>query len=56
MKPDATQPAPAHSGASLGIALAYAIFASMWILLSDNVVAWLFSDPAQITLVSTIKG
>ena len=56
MKPDATQPAPAHSGASLGIALAYAIFASMWILLSDNAVAWLFSDPAQITLASTIKG
>ncbi len=38
------------------IILIYAVFASLWILLSDKVVAWLFNDPAQIILVSIIKG
>ena len=40
----------------LRVVLAYAIFASLWILLSDTAVSWLFSDPARIVLVSTIKG
>jgi len=40
----------------LRVVLAYAVFASLWILLSDTVVGWLFSDPAQIVRVSTIKG
>ena len=40
----------------LRVVLAYAVFASLWILLSDTVVGWLFSDPARIVRVSTIKG
>jgi two-component system, sensor histidine kinase and response regulator len=40
----------------LVIVLLYAVFSSLWILLSDQVVAWLFVDPAQITLASTLKG
>jgi diguanylate cyclase (GGDEF)-like protein/PAS domain S-box-containing protein len=34
----------------------YAVFASLWILLSDNAVAWLFSDPNTMTQVSMGKG
>ncbi len=44
------------TGAALRVVLVYAIFAGLWILLSDTAVAWLFADPAQITLASTIKG
>lgn len=38
------------------IVLTYASFAALWILLSDQVVALLFSDPRTIVLISTIKG
>lgn len=38
------------------IVLTYASFAALWILLSDQLVALLFSDPRTITLISTIKG
>ncbi|MBI5330233.1 MAG: cache domain-containing protein [Betaproteobacteria bacterium] len=34
----------------------YAVFASLWILLSDQVVEGLFTDPSQIILASTLKG
>ena len=44
------------TGAALRIVVIYALFAGLWILLSDTAVAWLFADPGQITLVSTIKG
>ena len=44
------------TGAALRIVVIYALFSGFWILLSDTAVAWLFADPAQITLVSTIKG
>jgi len=40
----------------LRIVLAYAVFAGLWILVSDKAVGWLFSDPARIILASTIKG
>jgi PAS domain S-box-containing protein len=40
----------------LRVVLAYAVFASLWNLLSDTVVHLLVSDPARIVLVSTIKG
>lgn len=40
----------------LRVVLAYAVFAGLWILLSDTVVGWLFRDPAQIVQASTIKG
>lgn len=42
--------------AALRIVLVYAVFASLWILLSDEVVSWLFSDLAQLTQASQIKG
>ena len=45
---------PARS--SLKIVGIYALFASLWILLSDKIVAWLFSDVAQVTQISTLKG
>jgi PAS domain S-box-containing protein len=42
--------------ASLKLALSYILFAGLWIVLSDRVVAWLFSSPEQIVLASMIKG
>jgi diguanylate cyclase (GGDEF)-like protein/PAS domain S-box-containing protein len=42
--------------AAARLVLVYAAFASLWILLSDKAVAWMFSDPASITLASMIKG
>lgn len=41
---------------ALSIALVYAAFAGMWILLSDKAVAWLFRDPHYHLFASTIKG
>ncbi len=38
------------------IVVFYAVFAAVWILVSDRLVSLLFSDPAQIELVSTLKG
>jgi len=40
----------------LTVVLPYAVFAALWILLSDKAVELLFSEPAQITLASTLKG
>src|SRR5664279_3431394 len=42
--------------AGLRIVLIYAIFASLWILLSDTAVDWLISDAARRTTISMIKG
>lgn len=44
------------AGSTLRIVLAYASFASLWILLSDKAVAWLFHDLDTLTLVSMLKG
>lgn len=41
---------------ALSIALVYATFAGMWILLSDKAVAWLFIDPRYHLFASTLKG
>ncbi|MCX7175541.1 MAG: EAL domain-containing protein [Proteobacteria bacterium] len=38
------------------IALTYAIFAALWILLSDQMVLVITRDPQQIALISTFKG
>lgn len=38
------------------IVFVYAAFAGLWILVSDQVVISLFSDPKSIGLISTIKG
>ncbi|MFM4803247.1 PAS domain-containing protein [Aeromonas bivalvium] len=40
----------------LNVVLTYGAVASLWILLSDKAVEWLFSTPAQFALASTIKG
>jgi PAS domain S-box-containing protein len=50
---DAAAHAPVYV---LRVVLAYAVFASLWILLSDRAVGWLFSEPDRIVLVGTIKG
>jgi PAS domain S-box-containing protein len=36
--------------------LLYAVFASIWILTSDKLVAWLFPSPSEAMLASTLKG
>jgi PAS domain S-box-containing protein len=38
------------------IVLIYAVFAALWILLSDQAVEWLFREPTQIALANTLKG
>jgi len=40
----------------IGVVAVYAVFAVLWILLSDHFVAWLFKDPAEVILASTFKG
>ncbi|MEY2632256.1 MAG: hypothetical protein RIR00_910 [Pseudomonadota bacterium] len=40
----------------LSVVLIYATGASLWILLSDRLVQWLFPDPARMLLASTLKG
>lgn len=47
---------PRHHRIALKIVLTYCLLAAGWILLSDRLVSYLFSDPAKITLVSTLKG
>ncbi len=61
MKPETQAPPPAsgetHASTDiLMVVLLYAIFAALWILLSDQAVEWLFGGAAQLTLVSTLKG
>jgi diguanylate cyclase (GGDEF)-like protein/PAS domain S-box-containing protein len=61
MTPETPQPAAATGSLQLKsaagrIVLVYAVFACLWILLSDRVVLALFSDPTQIAFVSTLKG
>ncbi|MBL0030350.1 MAG: PAS domain-containing protein [Rhodanobacteraceae bacterium] len=41
---------------ALRIALAYAVVATIWILLSDRLIALLFDDPQTVLRVSTYKG
>jgi len=43
-------------GATLRIVGIYAFWASVWILVSDNVVSWLVHDSAAITRLSLFKG
>ena len=44
------------AGAAWRLVATYAVFSFLWILFSDNAVGYFFSDPAQIVLVSTLKG
>ena len=58
MKHDQATPPPSRLSApsSLRPVVVYAVFAALWILFSDQLVATLFQDPAMLTLVSTLKG
>jgi PAS domain S-box-containing protein len=38
------------------VVLAYAIFASLWILLSDRAVTWMFRSPGAILAANSLKG
>ena len=51
-----TRPEPASRAGILTVVLAYAMLAALWILLSDKAIEWLFTDPTQIVMASTIKG
>lgn len=51
---DAARREPANH--TLGIVLVYATFAALWILLSDRILLWLFADPVDLALASTLKG
>jgi hypothetical protein len=41
---------------ALKIVLTYGLLAAVWIILSDKLVLFWFSDPEKIALVSTLKG
>ena len=44
--------APLTRAHVLNVVLTYAAVASLWILLSDKAVEWLFSTPAQFALLA----
>jgi PAS domain S-box-containing protein len=48
--------ADARDSRILAIVLSYAVFGTLWILLSDKLVQLIFNDPEQITLISMLKG
>lgn len=45
-----------QDASALRVVLSYAAFAALWILLSDRLVAALFSEPSHILLASMLKG
>jgi len=63
-----TRPGPVHGSPPLAASavsssidalrpvLVYAAFAALWILLSDEMMAWLYSDPAALVRASMLKG
>lgn len=59
--PEAHTAAPAKSeartgGDALRVVLLYAAFAGLWILFSDQVMAWIYSDAEQLVRASIAKG
>jgi two-component system sensor histidine kinase/response regulator len=56
MQPAPQNKRPFTQSDILGAVLIYGTFAALWILVSDSVVEWLFSDPAKIMVASTVKG
>ncbi|MDZ4252425.1 MAG: PAS domain-containing protein [Sulfuritalea sp.] len=54
--PEAGSDIRAAGAVALKVVLVYAVFAGLWILLSDKALGWLFSDPTQLVLASTMKG
>ena len=55
MNKDVGQPndSPAGDGAR-GVVIAYALFSCLWVLVSDNLVTWMLSEPAHIRRANTI--
>lgn len=49
-------PPPTLASAVARIVILYALFAGLWILLSDSLVAWLFPGAATLQVASTLKG
>lgn len=47
---------PDNQSAILVVVLIYAVFAALWILLSDKLIQLNFSEPEQIILISMFKG
>ncbi len=47
---------PHADSSALQLVITYAVFAGLWILFSDSIIALLFKNPSQLHLVSTIKG
>ena len=45
-----------QSSSALSISLTYAIIGALWILLSDRIVAFLFIDLYQLSIVQSYKG
>ncbi len=56
MTPDPTAPKTAAPASILKPVLAYFGGASLWILLSDRAVGWLFADPSTMVFANSIKG
>ena len=55
--PPQRKPAPSEATVRiLTVVLLYAVFAGLWILLSDKAMEWLLTSPAEIALASTLKG
>ncbi len=54
--PPPDPPSPHTPFRILTVVLLYAIFAALWILLSDKALEWALGAPAPVTLVSTLKG
>jgi diguanylate cyclase (GGDEF)-like protein/PAS domain S-box-containing protein len=60
-KPESVQQAGVEgekqaTSAARRLVLIYAVFATLWILVSDHLVAWVVSDPVLVTRVSVAKG
>jgi PAS domain S-box-containing protein len=51
-----TRPTTPHLGDISQIVLPYVVVSALWILVSDNLAAALFPEPATLTVVSMLKG
>lgn len=49
-------PRPPASSAIAALVAAYAVLSALWILLSDRLVTWLFSEPVTLAWAQTVKG
>jgi len=52
----AGKPSQAGVHGAIRVVLIYAVFAALWILLSDQLLGVLFRDPDEFALASTVKG